>query len=313
MTVFATLSAAHTAAHTAGHKFLAKRLVQEVRTCVPASPLSHVQALHIVAALYGLPNWQTLEARPTQPRLAELAAQPAVQAALEARNVPDARRLSMHLITVKTPVTASVLNEEISDGSLKTQIELALLLTGHLTPEGIHTVLEEEFHRQTQRTGFRFHSRLTSIYIWAFASEAHYASGAGQIIGMVNRSSADLQEGKAPEFSIYSDRIDAFQTPANTSFGLSESTRRTIFLDHCRVTNRARLAADQRYPTDQKVTREVIRSNQEYKHKRLMEWDHQIAEKHGLSETNYHDIIVEAMVRDWPMATLSDTQTQTIP
>lgn len=88
--------------------------------------------------------------------------------------------------------------------------------------------------------------------------------------------------------------------------------RRVLFLDHCRVTNRTRIAADKAHPIGAENIMEVMRLNSAYKHAHLIESDKKLAARHGLTAEQYQEVVGEGFVRFWPMAAMMDTTTESI-
>lgn len=300
-------------ATVAGQKLLAVRLRDAIDALAPESRLSHVQSLHLVATLYGFPNWNTLLARPGQQRLGEQAALEAVGRSLLERDLTLTEQQLAGLIRQTTPLTYTLLEQDRLDTPGKSQVSAALLLVGHMTPGGVEQVLKLEYQRQSERSGFIFRPAPNSIFIWAYPSAAHHQAGAAQWAGMVMRSASDFQAGRPPSFSFKPDLIDAVQAPLEYRYGLSEQIRRTLFLDHCRVENRARMQADQVHPIGFENTREAMRLNSRYKEARAEEGKSSLAQRHGLTGEHYQQVIVEGLVKSWPMAAITDTAVSMMP
>lgn len=298
------------AALQAGHKQLAHQIRQDLLS--DGISLSHVQCLHVVAALYGLPNWNTLQARPHAPRLPLDRAVPAVTTALSQRMQQSHEHLVQRIAELPTPLAYTVLNEDRTDNPMKSQVALSILLIGEITEPSLRTLLKETFHSQLSRTDFSWHPHPNSIFIWAYASEGQYQSGAGQWAGMIMRSAHDTQVGNPEKMDINPGLIRALSQPKEERFGLSDSERRLLFLDHCRATNRARIAADDAFPIGSEDTRRDIQRNQTDKRARLDKLDAQLATRYKLTIEQLQDILVEGMTQYWPMGALTDTRIESL-
>ena len=295
------------------HKLLAERLQDALSFHAPQATLGHTQSLHVIAALHGVSNWQTLLTCPHRERLPDTPALMALDRALAQRGLHVPASVLPLLLDGLNPLTCTVLKEDISDVPVKTTVAVSLLLHGPITPAPLRRLLLAEFERVSTRTGFRYHPHPTSIFIWAYSSEAHDQGKAGHQAGMLQRSHADFQAGRPPKVTVDLDLIRAVQQPETLRFGLPEQTRRAIFRDHCRVTARARIAADEAHPVGPENTREAMRMNEHYKVARLEEWNTLLAARHGLTGEQYHEVVLEGMTRYWPMTPMQDTATETIP
>lgn len=300
MTAFQTLDLAQ----TAGHKQLAQLLAQAVREA--GQTLSHVQALHCVASLHGLPNWNTLEARPATPRLNPVGAAPALAKALQARQVTLSDDHIRRLAALPTPINY-VAVEDIIDTPSKSQVAATLILTGQVTEAELRKLLLSEYERYAHSTGFNFRQHPNSIFIWAYMTQEQADSGAALWAGMGMRSAYDFQTGKPFEITIRPEVIASHYTHLPQRFGLSAEQRKRVFLDHCRATNRARVLADGEYPDVKDVD-----PNQTKKRELLERWNTQIAERFGIPADAVDDIAVEGLMHKWPMDTLSATQIESL-
>lgn len=307
-----TITTPTDAALVAAHKAMAQRLRARLPHYAPQAQLSHVQALHVVATLHGVPTWQTLQAHPDRSLLPDAPACTAAHRALADRNVHiPPLKLAQLLSELPLPLWR-VLEEEVYDVPMKTQVAVSIVLEGRVTEISLRNLLQAEYDRVQALTGFRFHPQPTAIFTWAYPSEAHHQGGAGQWAGMVQRSHSDFMAGRAPEFTIKTSMLNALQEPEITRFGLPESMRRVIFLDHCRVTNRARLEADAAHPIGAQNTLESVGLNQDFKRARLKAWNALLATQHGITPEQLDQLIVEGLTAHWPIAPLWDTQTQTV-
>lgn len=288
------------AAHTAGHKALAHHLSATLQA--NGLTLSHVQALHVVAGLHGLPNWNTLHARPATPRLSLEAARPQVQGSLQRRGLPVSSALLDQLCALPTPVNFTVHEQQITDVPAHTKVSESLILTGQVDEPALRQVLHGEFQRLSQLQGFTYRPHPESVFLWAFLSEAQAASNAGLFAGRLKRSVDDFRNGVAPQLTIQSSVLQASRAHLAYRFGLAPETRVAAFLDVCRAENRARILADQQYPNPQE-----FRPHQRHMMALRETWLTEIAQAHQISVDDLHAIMGEGLSLHWPMDSLSAT------
>lgn len=218
-------------------------------------------------------------------------------------------RVSPH---ITNDVTFRVLHEDVSDTGLKTQIAAAVLVEGDVTSVSLERLLVRLFTAYTQRVGFQYRVTPNSIYIWAYPSEAHYRSGAGQWVAMISRSAAATTQGQAPTLTVSHTRLAALRQQPMEHFGLPEELRRLIFQDVCRIENAARIAPDAAHPVLATVTREELEQHVVMKRRLIDEGKGRLARAHALDVEQLTKIVVEGLEFNWPMANLNDVTTATI-
>lgn len=87
----------------------------------------------------------------------------------------------------------TILKDDIYDIPIKTQVELHILIkdTG-ITEQKIRDLLTSLYNRTKNRTGFKYHTNPTNIFIYAFTTIENANSGT-QWIGMISKSYSDTQ------------------------------------------------------------------------------------------------------------------------
>ena len=140
----------------------------------------------------------------------------------------------------------SVLNEDVYDAPIKTQVTLKLLVSGDISEPGLRTLLNQLYSSTKARKGFKYHDSPTNIYIYAFTSKERAESGMGQWIAMLQKNYDDVE----PTISINERQITQLGAKPEERFGLSEEKRKEIWKEHVLVEDRARKEAEEQYPLD---------------------------------------------------------------
>lgn len=91
-----------------------------------------------------------------------------------------------------------VLDEDIYDAPIKTQVVLNILVSGGISETGLKALLNKLYSSAKTKRGFKYHSSPTNIYIYAFTSKERAESGMGQWIAMLQKSYGDV----SPKISI---------------------------------------------------------------------------------------------------------------
>lgn len=140
----------------------------------------------------------------------------------------------------------SVLNENVYDIPLKTQVELNILVSGEISETGLKALLNKLYSSTKAKKGFKYHNSPTNIYIYAFTSKERAESGMGQWIAMLQKSYGDV----SPKISINERQIAQLGAEPEEKFGLSEATRKQIWSEIVKAEDRATKEAEERYPLD---------------------------------------------------------------
>jgi hypothetical protein len=140
----------------------------------------------------------------------------------------------------------SVLDEEIYDAPIKTQVGLTILVSGEISEPGLRALLNKLYFSIKARRGFKYHDSPTNIYIWAFTSKERFEAGMGQWIAMLEKSYYDVE----PTIRINERQIAQLSAKPEQRFGLSEEKRKEIWKELVLLERRARKEAKERYPID---------------------------------------------------------------
>ena len=87
----------------------------------------------------------------------------------------------------------SILNEDLYDVPIKTQITLNILVSGEITEPGLRTLLGQLYSSIKNRKGFKYHDSPTNIYIYTYTSKEKYEAGWGEWVAMLEKGYDDTQ------------------------------------------------------------------------------------------------------------------------
>lgn len=183
----------------------------------------------------------------------------------------------------------TILNEDVYDAPIKTQVEVNVLVSGEISEAGLKTVLSQLHSSTKARKGFKYHDSPTNIYIYAFTSKERAASGMGQWIAMLQEGPGDPK----PTISINERQIAQLGAEPEERFGLSEEKRKQIWKELVLMEDRAMEETIQRYPQD-------IKKQAEMENRLIDEYKDKLAEEHGLTREQLDEISVEGVEKDWP-------------
>ncbi len=194
--------------------------------------------------------------------------------------------------TIETKVVLpnySILDEEIYDVPLKTQVTLSILVFGEITEEGLKIVLNNLYSQTMQRKEFKYYNPPTHIQIGAYTSKERAESGMGQWIALLNKMGKDDK----PEIRINERQIALLNAKPEHKLGYSEKERIKIFQELVKAEDRAYDEAMQKYPSNLDKQMDFARVLEE-------KYDNEVSKKYGLTNEQLTEILVEATTKDWP-------------
>ncbi|GAF81256.1 unnamed protein product, partial [marine sediment metagenome] len=139
-----------------------------------------------------------------------------------------------------------VLNEEVYDIPLKTQVVLNILVSGEISESGLRNLLQKLYSSTKARSGFKYHNSPTNIYIYAFTSKERFESGTGQWIAVLQQSPVDL----GPRISINKRQIAQLGAKSEEKFGLSEEKRKEIWKELVLIEDRSWKESEEKFPIE---------------------------------------------------------------
>ena len=86
----------------------------------------------------------------------------------------------------------NILNEDIYDVPIKTQITLEILVQDDTTEQGLRDLINHLYSNFKKRTGFKYHSSPTNIYIYLYATKEKHEAGTEYWIMMLDKSFDDI-------------------------------------------------------------------------------------------------------------------------
>ncbi|MER8371112.1 hypothetical protein [Mesorhizobium sp. M1406] len=184
----------------------------------------------------------------------------------------------------------SLVNEEINDVPVKTQIEQHVVAQGVPTKSELETEILKRFRAAGKRSGFRYHDSPTNIYIYVYGSKEQARAEQGLWIAMLAKNYSDTGE---PPVLIDEGRLAALSKAPEDRFGLSEDVRKTVFKECVEAENRASREAMERIP-DSRLTEQTSLGNE------LTEkYNAQLAAKHSINRDQLVEIQVEGFTKGW--------------
>ncbi len=194
----------------------------------------------------------------------------------------------------------TILDEEISDIPLKTQVSLKVLVSGTISDGSLRALLQNLYSTYSTKTGFKYHNSPTNIYIYLFTSKER-ADSDMQWIGMLAKSPMY----DVPDIRINERQIAQLGKKPEVKFGLTEDKRKQIWKEMVKAEDRAWAEADKRYPPkvehSKAVFMEQLGKHSDLNDKLTDKYYDEIARKYGLTREQLNDIAVEGGTKDWPL------------
>lgn len=118
-------------------------------------------------------------------------------------------------------LTYLILKEKVSDTQIKTQVELRILITDtNITEQRIRELLTYLYTISINRTGFKYSSNPTNVFIYAYTSKEKFESGF-QWIGMIAKGYYESN----PVLSISDIQMKSLTLKPANRLGLAEKAR----------------------------------------------------------------------------------------
>ena len=188
-----------------------------------------------------------------------------------------------------------ILDEDVYDAPIKTQVTLSVLVSGEISEAGLKTLLNQLYSSTKARKGFKYHDSPTSIYIYAYTSKERAESGMAQWIAMLQKAQAETK----PTININERQLAQLGAEPEERFGLSEEKRKEIWKELILIEDRAMKEAEKRYPEQWEKEIEMQR-------RLIDENENKLAEKYELSPDQLGKISIEGLEKDWPFPRKSE-------
>jgi hypothetical protein len=115
-----------------------------------------------------------------------------------------------------------VVDRDIYDTPIKTQIKISAVVTGVLTEVNLRQVMQKLYDEANAMQGFKYHGgRPTHVFVYIYTSPEHFKSGMGQWIAMLSK----IGEGAQPETQVKTELVAQLGMPPEIKHDLSETTR----------------------------------------------------------------------------------------
>lgn len=191
----------------------------------------------------------------------------------------------------------TILKEELYDAPVKTQVVLKILISDTAITEGkIRKLLTSLYDKTIKKTGFKYHSNPTNIFIYTYTSKEKSESG-GLWIGMISKSYYDTQ----PKIDISDTQLNSLTLKLVKKFGVSESARIEIWSKSIKNEDRADKEANIIYPLNKAdITIKDYQKNGAISDKLLEKYNKKLAVKYGITLALIDSIGVEGITKGWP-------------
>lgn len=202
----------------------------------------------------------------------------------------------------------SVLDEDVYDAPVKTQVALNILVSGEISEPGLGALLNQLYSSISVRGGFKYHDSPTNIYIYAYTSKERAESGMGLWIAMLQKNYDDVE----PTISINEQQIAQLDAKPEQKFGLSETERQQIWNEIVESEDKAFQEAKREFPDldpldpdySQSLFMEQLDKQIELQRTLDERYKNELAEKYGLTLDQLTEITVEGLTKDWPFPKL---------
>ncbi len=188
-------------------------------------------------------------------------------------------------------VMYTVVDENIYDKPIKTQIEQHIVVSGVPTKAELEAEILKRYRAATARRGFRYYNPATNIYISVYGTEQQARAGQGLWIGMIAKGPLDKGE---PRVLINEERLAALSQAPEKRFGLSEQRRKQVFREIAAAGDRATRDARARVPDSQIMKQIDLERELEKNYKA------KVAQQYGLTNDQLRKIAVEGVKKGWP-------------
>lgn len=183
-----------------------------------------------------------------------------------------------------------ILNEDVYDAPIKTQVTLSILVSGKISEEGLKVLLGKLYSSIKARKGFKYHKHPTNIYIYAYTSKERFQSEMGLWIAMLDKSYDDAES----TIRIKMTQLEQLGKKPEQKFGLSEAKRKKIYWELDEAGWRAEREGQKKYPSDLNKQDRLCETLEE-------KYKAPIRKKYNLTKDQAFEIVVEGYVKDWPV------------
>ncbi|MEE9555451.1 MAG: hypothetical protein V3W18_14285 [candidate division Zixibacteria bacterium] len=202
--------------------------------------------------------------------------------------------------------TYHVVDRDIYDAPIKTQVELHAVVSGRVTEFGLRQLLQKLYGEANATRGLKYHGgKPTHVFIYLYTSQDHFKSGMGQWIAMLSK----IGENSRVDTEVKTEQISQLDAKPEVKHGLPESKRKEIFRAIVTAEDRAVADASRIYPLpdpgkpgySQAKASEQYEKQAEASNTLMEKYKSEVAELYGISQEQVKDISIEALTKNWPM------------
>ena len=187
-------------------------------------------------------------------------------------------------------VTYTIVEENIADTMFSTKIDQHIVVTGIPSKAELETALQEFYNTAMAR---RFHEReqATHVWIYIYGTQQQAKAGQGLWIGMLEMT--PFKEHK-PEITVNERRITALAQVPEERMGISERTRKQVYLDLGDAELKAIRIAMARFPDPPQYKKQL-----EHERQLRDQFTVEILKKYGLPSEQHDEIMIEGFEKGW--------------
>lgn len=188
-------------------------------------------------------------------------------------------------------VTFRLVDEQIKDTPVKTQVEQHVVVVGDATEAALRAELKRRFDAAKRRSGWRHHDRTTNVYIYIYGTEEQATAGQGLWLGMVAWTSHG--GATSARYQIHQGRLANLGTSEEKRFGLTEQERKTFLRELVAAEKRATNEAMRRIP-DSRLNEQL-----DLEAELMQRYRNEVFDKWGVTEEQAGKIATEAWEKGW--------------
>lgn len=199
-----------------------------------------------------------------------------------------------------------VIDRDTYDAPIKTQIEIHAVVSGNITEDGLRQLLQKLYDEANSTTDFKYNGgKPTHVFIYLYTTRAHFASGMGQWIAMLNK----IGEDSRIDIEVKTNLIEQLDSKPEVKNNLSESKRKEIFREIIIAERQADAEAQRMYPlpdpskygySQAKASKQLEKQVEALK-TLTKKYTSEVAERHRITQEQLNNVSVEGITKNWPI------------
>jgi len=129
---------------------------------------------------------------------------------------------------------------------IKVMVNQDIWVKNHIHPENLRKLLNQQYRKISERSGYKYFKHPTQIFIYLFTSKEKAQNSGANWVAMA----ATKVGGGGMEISISKTQLKASRLQPEEKFGLKEEERKEIWNALIKADDKAQKEADKKYPTD---------------------------------------------------------------